>query len=68
MPAKPLEDALHVVVGAAVLGINRVQVARNRLGDWLDDLAAQLDARSPGSTQRPASPKVNAPPSDVPTQ
>ncbi|MGD9796850.1 MAG: hypothetical protein AB7H43_04245 [Acidimicrobiia bacterium] len=39
----PLEDALHVVVGAAVLGINRFHAERHRFEEWLDRIAAELD-------------------------
>jgi hypothetical protein len=38
----PLEDALHVSVGIAVLGFNRFQVSRRRFEAWLDVLAAEL--------------------------
>jgi hypothetical protein len=40
----PVEDALHVAVGLAVLGFNRFQVGRRRVEEWLDQLAAELDA------------------------
>jgi hypothetical protein len=39
----PIEDAFVVAVGAAVLGFNRLQVARRRIEEWLDEMAADRD-------------------------
>ena len=49
---EPVEDALHIAVGALVLGINRVQVRRRQLEKWAADLqeAAQDPYPDPRQT------------------
>jgi hypothetical protein len=46
----PLEDAIHVAVGAAILGYNRLQIERRRVEEWLDQLAVELGEHHDGPT------------------
>jgi hypothetical protein len=47
---EPVEDALHVAVGALVLGINRLQVRRRQLERFLAEL--QVDERERPGVER----------------
>ena len=40
----PVQDALHVVVGAALLAVNRLQARRRELKRWLNHLAEAREA------------------------